>query len=225
MNSKFKFPLNKETLQTVMQEIKILTYGQASEILQTATERTTRELGGIAENPVPDDKTLLIVAGPNGSGKSTAISQLIDQGACPNYYICPDYLLEGGQKDEQAYLRAMRRAGILRMNAMERGASFTMETIISSTGKLDFLNEARNKGYFIAVLYIITSNPEINIRRVLMRASQGGHNVPPEKIVARYERCLSIMPRVVKLADLVMICDNSVDGRIPKQVCNQIASE
>lgn len=37
-------------------------------------------------------------------------SNLMCQELCPKYYICPDNLVEGERRDEQAYSKAMKKA-------------------------------------------------------------------------------------------------------------------
>jgi predicted ABC-type ATPase len=41
---------------------------------------------------------------------------------------------------------------------------------------------------------------------------QGGHTVPIEKIVSRYERSMGNLRAAIQLADRTYIYDNSVDG-------------
>lgn len=209
--------LNK--LEAGMRNISIVSYQEAYECLQAATDKTVSDFENNENMRLGSkEKVLYCFAGPNGSGKSTVISHFIDQGICPDYYICPDYLVEGGHRDEQTYLRAMEKAESLRKSAMEQGVSFTMETVLSSKSKLEFLLEAKELGYKIIVIYIITSNYKINIERVAIRNSQGGHDVPTEKIIARYKRCLDLMPKVIDLADCALVYDNSKYLTIPRLV-------
>ncbi len=39
----------------------------------------------------------------------------------------------------------------------------------------------------------------------------GGHDVPPEKIVSRYERTMALMPKAVALADFSTVYNNSLE--------------
>lgn len=61
------------------------------------------------------------------------------------------------------------------------------------------------------VFFIGTSDPRINAARVAGRVMQGGHTVPIEKIVSRYERSMANLGAVLRLADRVYVYDNSVD--------------
>ena len=55
----------------------------------------------------------------------------------------------------------------------------------------------------------MTDNSEINEIRVLARETHGGHGVPTEKIRSRYDRCLKLIPELVKICDVMHIYDNS----------------
>lgn len=62
------------------------------------------------------------------------------------------------------------------------------------------------------MFFIGTSDPRINAARVADRVIRGGHTVPIEKIVSRYERSMSNLVLAIGLADRVYLYDNSVDG-------------
>ena len=79
-------------------------------------------------------KKIYVFAGPNGSGKSTVIQNFLENGICPDYYICPDNLVQQDKKDDkEAYLKAMQDAESLRNTLVESGTSFTFETDRKST--------------------------------------------------------------------------------------------
>lgn len=156
------------------------------------------------------DKKIYVFAGPNGSGKSTVIQNFLKKGICPKHYICPDNLVEKDKKDdEKAYLKAMQNAEDLRNTLIIAGDSFTFETVLSTKGKIDFLLKAKELGYMITTIYIITSDYNINIKRVEARVKSGGHDVPTDKLISRYDRCMSFMKDVIKISDEVKIYDNS----------------
>ena len=71
------------------------------------------------------------------------------------------------------------------------------------------LKKAKEKGYFLKCIYVLTSNPNINKYRVDIRESMGGHTVPEEKIRSRYYRALNLIPELVKICDIVHIYDNT----------------
>ena len=71
------------------------------------------------------------------------------------------------------------------------------------------LKKAKDKGYFLRCIYVLTSNPEINKIRVYIRESMGGHSVPEEKIKSRYYKALDLIPELVEICDIVHIYDNT----------------
>lgn len=82
-------------------------------------------------------------------------------------------------------------------------------TVLSTDRNLKLLKKAKEKGYFLRCIYVLTDNPEINIARVRMRESMGGHGVPEEKIKSRYQKALKLIPELIKLCDIVHIYDNT----------------
>ena len=164
-----------------------------------------------------NNKFIIVVAGPNGSGKSStigAVSEVHDV-----QYICPDnhiHLFNDIESIEDRYDHAMKAAEQDRLTAVEIGDSFAFETVCSNPEKLDFILDARSKGYRIIVLYISTEDPEINIARVRRRVTDGGHDVPDEKVVDRYHRSLKLLPDLLKLADEALVYDNSDENKLPR---------
>ena len=53
------------------------------------------------------------------------------------------------------------------------------------------------------------SSPAINVSRVRNRVRLGGHNVPEDKIVARYHRPLSLLLDAIRQSDRAYVFDNS----------------
>ena len=76
---------------------------------------------------------------------------------------------------------------------------------MSSPDKIDFLAEARRRGFRTYLYYVATVDPLININRVANRVRMGGHPVPEEKIVSRYARSLDLLVALAEaLADDVL---------------------
>ena len=163
------------------------------------------------------DKIIYVFAGPNGSGKTTVINKFLKDKICPEYYICPDNLVPKDQKDILAiYIKAMEYAEYLRHKALNEGNSFTFETVLSTRSKLDFIVEAKSEGYKIVAIYITTSDCNININRIAERVKRGGHDVPTDKVISRYEKSMDLMFDVISVCDEAKVYDNS--SSIPIQV-------
>ncbi|MBR1738029.1 MAG: hypothetical protein IJ736_13630, partial [Firmicutes bacterium] len=74
---------------------------------------------------------------------------------------------------------------------------------------LKLLRKAKDNGYFIRGIYVLTSDPSINIVRVNVRESLGGHSVPKDKIISRYKKALLLIPQLVEICDILHIYDNT----------------
>lgn len=177
------------------------------------------------------EKELFVFAGPNGSGKSTVIGSFMSAGVISaDSYICPDNVVkvvkrEHSDLDEYAaYVQAMQLAERSRRAYVLNGKSFSFETVFSNPDKLKFLRFAKAYGFHIVVIYITTADPSINVRRVRRRVSEGGHDVPENKIRVRYERSMKLMPEVVSFADEAEVYDNSVDETAPVLVFKKLPS-
>jgi predicted ABC-type ATPase len=70
---------------------------------------------------------------------------------------------------------------------------------------------ARGMGFEIALVYVGTSNVEINLTRVARRVIGGGHNVPEVDIRRRYERSLKNLVIAAHRAHFAIVFDNSTD--------------
>ena len=147
---------------------------------------------------------IVVFAGPNGSGKST-FTQLLKP---PIDYINADEIKKYLKCSD---LEAAQLAEKQREEHMEQMREFCFETVLSTERNLKLLERAKEKGYFIRCYYILTADPMINVWRVKARVESGGHDVPKEKIITRYDRALALVKNLIKVCDICHIYDNSAD--------------
>ena len=153
----------------------------------------------IKNNKQPE---IVVFAGPNGSGKSTFTEFLKP----PIAYVNADDIKNALKcSDMEAATEAERQ----REAHLANNEEFCFETVMSTDRNLKLLQRAREKGYFIRCYYILTADPEINVYRVQSRVAEGGHDVPREKIIKRYERALKLVKDVVAVSHVCHIYDNS----------------
>lgn len=100
-------------------------------------------------------------------------------------------------------------ADAVRRLLLEDGRTFTFETVMPSRDKVDFMNEARERGYRVYLYFVATDDPEINIDRVRRRVRQGGHKVPARKVRERYGRSIGLMTEACGAAHRAYVFDNS----------------
>lgn len=160
---------------------------------------------------------ILMVAGPNGAGKTTVTERgLAHEWFTGCEYINPDFIARdqfGDWNSPEAILKAANRAEELRENSLTNHQSIAFETVFSAPDKVDFLKRAKNRGYFIRVFFVGTTDPAINAARVARRVMQGGHDVPIPKIINRYFRSIAQCARIAPWVDRLYLYDNSVDDR------------
>ena len=162
-------------------------------------------------NPV-----LLAIAGPNGAGKTTVTIRLREEhwSEGVEYLNADDVARDrfGDWNSPQAVLEAARWTDARREDLLKVNQGIALETVFSSAGKVEFIERAKARGYFVRVFFIGTSDPRINASRVAGRVMAGGHTVPIEKIVTRYGRSLANLPAAIRIADRVYVYDNSEEG-------------
>jgi len=100
-------------------------------------------------------------------------------------------------------------ADFIRKKLIKNLQSFSFETVMSSEDKIELIKQANDFGYKTYLYFIATKNPEINISRVKYRVSQGGHDVPEDKIISRYYRSLDLLSEAIKNSWRACIFDNS----------------
>lgn len=145
---------------------------------------------------------LLVFAGPNGSGKSTITPYLDKTG---EYTNADDVVSSTGIGVEEAAKIVDER----RYAAINEKRDLTFETVLSSEYKMNILRHAKAEGYFIKCFFILTVDPLINVARVEMRVAAGGHGVPRDKIISRYNKSLANIKELMDLCDILHVYDNS----------------
>ena len=145
---------------------------------------------------------IIVFAGPNGSGKSTITGMAKTVGV----YINADDIKRTTLCSD---LEAAVKAEALREKMLAEKKDFTFETVLSTDRNLILLKNAKEQGYFVRGIYVLTSSADINVARVKAREALGGHGVPEEKIRSRYKKALELIPQLVKVCDILHIYDNT----------------
>jgi predicted ABC-type ATPase len=171
----------------------------------------------------PAAPLLVVLAGPNGAGKSTFFDLFLR--ATGLRFVNADLIAQAiapGRQMESAYAAA-KAADLERQSLVERRESFCMETVFSDTAgaKLSFLAAARAAGYRVELIYIGLESVELSQARVIQRTLLGGHDVPHEKLQARFPRTLANLKAALGSVDSVDLFDNS-DAEAPYKLIARI---
>lgn len=148
---------------------------------------------------------VVALAGPNGAGKSKYFHAYLAQAGLR--FLNADLIARELAID--AYLAAAV-ANALRRELLKQRESFVFETVFSDPvgEKLAFLKEAAASGYGVVLVFIGVSGPEVSEQRVAMRVSQGGHDVPADKLVSRYPRTIVNLRAAIRELPHVIVFDN-----------------
>jgi predicted ABC-type ATPase len=161
-----------------------------------------------------------LLAGPNGAGKSSLYRALAAQSLVdPNAEFVNADLYEAEHlqhmPDPAVRSNAAREWADARREALlASGTSFVSETVFSHPSKIALIQSARARGFIVVLIIVGLDDVETLVARVARRVQHGGHNVPRERILARYPRTLENLRSAVKLADVAFLYDSTTPHRL-----------
>ncbi|MDO5694011.1 MAG: zeta toxin family protein [Pseudomonadota bacterium] len=175
--------------------------------------------------PVKDKRppSVVVFAGPNGAGKSTHADAILEALGI-RVFVNADYIARGltGIHTDTVAITAGRIMLRRLKELAEAGESFAFESTLSSRSFAPFLRRLKAQGYRVAIYYFSLANAQLAVRRVKLRVSLGGHDVPADVVRRRYARSReNFFNLYAPLADDWILFDNS-RGRIAARVaeCN-----
>ena len=158
---------------------------------------------------------LVFLAGPNGAGKSTFFETYFVELGLP--YVNADRFAvairaaepDAAQADVDR--RAFQQAEQLRRDFVDARVSFCTESVFSDPvrSKIQVLEAARAAGFFVFFVFIGIAGPALSVARVKQRVARGGHDVPRNKLQARFPRTLANLRAAVTVVDEAVLFDNS----------------
>jgi predicted ABC-type ATPase len=157
-------------------------------------------------------KQCYIIAGPNGAGKTTFANEFLPiEAECLNF-INADLIAQGLSPFQPNKMAI--EAGKLMIHhinqCVKRSESFAFETTLSGKGYINKIRDWKTKQYEIIIYYLKIPSVEFAIERVKLRVAQGGHNVPEQDIMRRFERSWINFQQIYKpLADSWIVFDTS----------------
>ncbi len=134
------------------------------------------------------EKKIIIIAGPNGAGKTTFAREFLpNEAACP-VFVNAD-LIAAGLAPFAPEVAAVK-AGRLMLEELRRhfcaGNSFAFETTLSGKSYLRHIQQWRQAGYRVELIFLQLGSADEAVARVAQRVIQGGHNIPEPVIRRRF---------------------------------------
>ncbi|MFP3939659.1 MAG: zeta toxin family protein [Thermoanaerobaculia bacterium] len=171
------------------------------------------------------DPVLHLIAGPNGAGKTTFYERVLGP-ATGLPFVNADVIAQERWPEapaEHAYEAAEVAARVRRELIRDRH-SFAAETVFSHPSKVDLVREAQTSDYLVT-LHAILIPEELAVTRVRLRRELGGHDVPEEKIRARFRRLWRLTRQATALTHEAEILDNSRASRPFRRVAHYYRGE
>lgn len=155
------------------------------------------------------DPVLHVLAGPNGSGKTTLYEQVIGPVTSLGFVNADRIAADMWPGDELAHgYDASLLAAKERDRLLAERRSFVTETVFSHPSKVELMRTARGANYLIT-LHVALIPVDLAVLRVRERVLRGGHDVPEQKIVDRWNRLWLHVCAAAPYADEVFVYDNS----------------
>ena len=165
-----------------------------------------------------------LIAGPNGAGKTTLVHQPRFQRLLAGVrFFNPDEttlrLLQGagyaGFQDaphdelRRCFIAAATEVEAELQSSLLRGEAVGVETVLSTRKYCRLVEQVIGRNGFVGLIYIALRDAELSQIRVARRVAQGGHNVPADKLVSRWQGSLSNLGWFAKRATRFWVVDNS----------------
>ncbi len=150
-------------------------------------------------------KKYTIIGGVNGAGKSSLTGVLCGSFSDLGIIVDTDSITAklGGDK-----LRGGKRAVEIIDDCLEKGVNFTQETTLSGKKTLRTIIRAKEKDYFIRLYYVGVSTAEESVLRIKNRVRKGGHNIPDEDVLRRFEKRFEDLAKILPYCDEAHFYDN-----------------
>lgn len=132
--------------------------------------------------------TLYIIAGCNGAGKTTAsYSVLPDLLECREFVNADEIARGLSPFNPESVAIEAGRLMIQRIESLVgQRKTFAIETTLATRSYAALVHKVHDLGYNVILLFFWLPSPEIAVKRVAKRVSEGGHNIPSETIYRRY---------------------------------------
>jgi len=175
--------------------------------------------------PTPNPPCFVILAGPNGAGKSTVAPRLLRDLIHLDNFLNADVVARG-LSDWSAESHAFTAGKIVLRQTQEflqQRESFAIETTLAAKTYGKIAQQAADLGYRTILLYLWIASSRLSVSRVAGRVAEGGHHIPRETILRRYETGLRNLFRLyMPLVDEWYLINNSLPGQAYRSIAESI---
>ncbi len=153
-----------------------------------------------------------LIAGPNGAGKSTWAELPPNRAMIGDIPILnPDHFIEPYTSLPVSPLTAGKHILQTINHLVDTQKSFAVETTLSGSHYLRLAHRLKASGWMMGVVFIGLKDENTCVTRVQERKESGGHDIPLEDILRRYQRSLNHIPILLEIADYMIVLDNSIN--------------
>lgn len=158
---------------------------------------------------------MIVMGGPNGAGKTTAAMKVLPDALHLLEFLNADEIAKGLSPLNPVSVRIQASRLLLGRAQwlLKRKASFGFESTLAAGTPAKLIEQAKAQGYRVVLLYFWLSSPRLALSRIRQRVKAGGHDIPEEDVLRRYERSIrNLRQTYLPLADMWMVFDNSNDN-------------
>ena len=162
-------------------------------------------------------KQLYIISGCNGAGKTTASYTVLPDVLQCKEFVNADEIARGlspfnpeGMAIEAGRLMLQRIDGLLKNQE-----NFSIETTLATRSYTRLIHRAQEQGYKVSLIYFCLSSPDLAFQRVDQRVRNGGHDIPRDVVIRRYQAGINNFFNIyMSNVDYWLLADNSNTPRV-----------
>ena len=159
-----------------------------------------------------EQKKLYIIGGCNGAGKTTASFNILPDLLNCKEFVNADEIARGLSpfQPEKVSIEAGRLMLSRIDELLKSQKDFSFETTLSTRSFVSTIKKAREKEYYITLIFFWLDSIQLAKDRVKKRVAEGGHNIEEKVIERRYTSGISNLFKLyVSKVDSLLIYDNS----------------
>jgi len=168
--------------------------------------------------------TLCIIGGCNGAGKTTLARELLPRLGLMRFLNADE--IARGLSPLDPSLSAFKAGRLVLEEArslIASGSSFGLESTLSGKTYVAMLREARERGFRVIVHYVMIGSADQAVERVKLRVKMGGHHVPEEDVIRRFDRSIRhLLEDYLPLADEWGVWDNRIPP--PREIASNTSA-